>query len=557
MEIQKFFKLKEVFLYIFLFVLAFLINHTALSGWWRWDDSQILLHAINHSPLQYFFYPNVWHELSSANLTPWLTFSYDIDLWLSGLRPQFFYLHHILSLSLAAVMTLILFRLWVNSLWAFLGAILFLVGAPSLVVAQQLMTRHYIEGLVFTQVSLYLFVLSLRKRKIGLSWIGGMFYLLVVTAKEIYVPLVILLPFIPEGMLRERIKHIIPFVLMTLFYIPWRWYMLGILIGGYSPIQISQEMMKLIINGHLNMPVLLFGKGAIGYVGLSLLGLVIGAVLVLRYINLKLMLISTLLLIIPLFPLTIWPGISESGRYLLLLWWAICYLTTFSLSKLSLHSKRLLPFALVAYGLIFAVIFHHAWQTHKSFMPMIKEFESQGRFVWQADRSQVLLATPGISCGYWYIAGLIEIQRRLNLKQYKPTVITDEIQLIDIDRDNLSFWRYNPSCGCVENIANKEIEQVITRWQKRNIVKPLSFRIEYKNQIVSWEFGPYSAGTYYLISSGKYNLPKNGVRRASVSILKSLLSSLYVRYDSPEGWITYSPQLIFVPDGAPTVWERH
>jgi len=191
------------------------LHHSALTGWWRWDDPDILKYVLEHSPWQYFLVPSAWQEYSTQYVTPWQTLSFDIDLALFGLNPQAFYAHHLIALWVAACLTYLLLRLWADPLWSGLGAGLFLCSAPVVEVAQQLSARHYLEGLVFAVLGLNFFLRPLRRDRPNASWWGGLCYAVAVSAKEVYVPLGVLLPFVPERTLRERWRVAMPFLLLT------------------------------------------------------------------------------------------------------------------------------------------------------------------------------------------------------------------------------------------------------------------------------------------------------------------------------------------------------
>ena len=206
-----------------------------VSGWWAWDDSQLLKAAFQRRPWEYFFVPTVWRHFQPANLNPWIILSYDADLALFGLKPQPFYAHHLLALWAVACMTHLLLRMWANRLWAILGVWLFLCSAPATTTAYQLMTRHYLEGLLFFSLAGYLFVRVARDERLALSWVGAGFYFLAMSAKETYVVLALFLPLIPVGDLKKRLRTALPFFVAMGLYAVWRRYMLGTWVGGYQP----------------------------------------------------------------------------------------------------------------------------------------------------------------------------------------------------------------------------------------------------------------------------------------------------------------------------------
>lgn len=59
-----------------LIVAATLVLYSrALGNWWCCDDTQILKHAVQYSPYEYFFVPAAWRALIVSSLTPWLSSS--------------------------------------------------------------------------------------------------------------------------------------------------------------------------------------------------------------------------------------------------------------------------------------------------------------------------------------------------------------------------------------------------------------------------------------------------------------------------------------------------
>ena len=77
------------------------LYHFALNGWWRWDDTQILKQALSQTPVEFFFSPEAYQVLSLKNFTPWLIFSFDMDLQFLGLDPARFYARQLMDLWLA------------------------------------------------------------------------------------------------------------------------------------------------------------------------------------------------------------------------------------------------------------------------------------------------------------------------------------------------------------------------------------------------------------------------------------------------------------------------
>lgn len=137
----------------------------SLNLWWTWDDFFNLRQVLTRSVSDALFSSSYWRSLPHQLFTPLLPLSYELDVALFDLWPRAFYVHHLLGLVLCAIALYLLLRLWLESALAFLGALLFVVGVPVVTVAQQLMLRHYVEGLVFALLAIAAFVISIRRQK--------------------------------------------------------------------------------------------------------------------------------------------------------------------------------------------------------------------------------------------------------------------------------------------------------------------------------------------------------------------------------------------------------
>lgn len=174
---------ENFFAFIFLIALAFGIHHSALNGFWRFDDGDHLKFVAIYSPWQYFFQPSIVVQ-QSAHITPYNALFYEINLALFGMNPKGYYAHQILILGGTAFATYRLMRLWQNPMTALLAAILFLLGLPTFHIAQQLMTGHYSTGLLFSVISLYFFTIGVKQEKYKWVLLGSVFYLLETLCKS-------------------------------------------------------------------------------------------------------------------------------------------------------------------------------------------------------------------------------------------------------------------------------------------------------------------------------------------------------------------------------------
>lgn len=536
---------------IVLAVLTLGLHGSALKGWWRWDDPQILRHALSYSPWEYFLIPAAWQAFHAAVLFPWLTLPFDIDLRLFGLNPHAFYGHHLLSLWVAALMSYVLLRLWLGPLWSGLGATLFLSGVPVTVVAQELMSRHYVEGLVFAILALYLFLRALRESRPSLAWWGGLFYLLAVSAKEVYVPLVLFLPFVPERDLRQRLRTALPFLLVAVAYVPWRWHML------ITPVwTLSDHIVWRAVAG---VPFLaigpLIGTGTLGTAINLLILAQLGIVLWRRWDLLLLTLVALALITGPLVPVALLIGFT--ARYQLLPWWVFCCTVALLFKWIGDFGQRWFVAVLVLYVLVMGVVLYQGLQVRTALEPTIREFEMQGKFIWDAHKNRALLvaASPGLTNMFWYPRGLVWVKDLIGDPQ-SPRLLVDEIELAEVDLSRTEVWAYGDRCQCMLNVS-ENVPRMLAKWQSRLVVKPLSLAIDYRENHISWHFGPYKDGVWSVVNGqwmGKLLTRASGQRQLTLHVPSY---DFYVRYDSPEGWTTYSSLLTFSPAEQRSLnWQR-
>jgi hypothetical protein len=205
--------------------------------WYSCDAIGVLLQAHYFSPEAYFLKPMIYRLLSLHNLAPWVIFSFDIDLSVFGSNPFGFHIHQVLDIIALGAVSYMLLRLFVDPLTAFLAILLMLLTSPVAASAVELPMRHYLEGLVFMIVSLYCYYVGLRfekrQRRILLV-LSAFFYMLSVTTKEVYVPLVVFLFIIDRQPMVKRIKRFALHGFIAAGYCIWRIWMLGALIRGYD-----------------------------------------------------------------------------------------------------------------------------------------------------------------------------------------------------------------------------------------------------------------------------------------------------------------------------------
>src|SRR5436305_5144935 len=202
--------------------------------WWTYDDAYLIHIASVRRWTEYFANGDVWRSMGQRLFTPLLTVSYDSELSAFGLNAERWYLVQLVALAIAAITIYAALRLWVAVAPAFAGALLFVAGVPMCTLVTELMLVHYIESIALAALAAIAFVHGLRRRRLWLILLSGVLYLAAMLAKEISVPLPLLLIALPDGDVRTRMRALVPHAIALGVYTVWRYEMLHMLFGGYG-----------------------------------------------------------------------------------------------------------------------------------------------------------------------------------------------------------------------------------------------------------------------------------------------------------------------------------
>lgn len=214
--------------------------HSITELWWMFDDSQHLK-LISHYGLKVFAHPAAEAGYIPANFTPWLFLNYWINYQLTGLDSQGAYIHQLVSMALvASAVFMLACKIMAPWFTAVLALCFFMLPVMSTLM-YILCTRHYLEGLGYSCISILLFIRWQEQRKIWLLIISALCYAIAALNKEVYVPLIgifaslIFLDFIKQYQWRVW-KSLTPYMMVATGYIFYRAYALGWnrLITGYG-----------------------------------------------------------------------------------------------------------------------------------------------------------------------------------------------------------------------------------------------------------------------------------------------------------------------------------
>jgi hypothetical protein len=516
--------------------------------WWMGDDL-FHLHALSvHSALAYFFSPRVWSLFPSKMFTPLQLLSYGTDARLFGWIPEWFYAHQLLALAVAAVGVYATLRSWLSPRFAWAAACLFLLGIPSASWVIELMLRHYIEGLIWAALAVWFFVKAVRRKHPAAVLLSSLFYLLAMLEKEIYIPLIALLLILPEGVLNVRLRVLRAHAVALVLYLGWRWAMLGTVLGGYGWATRSQELPGLLVELPAKLGGTLFGglHASSALLGASLLA---GAGLLIwrRPNSVPVAVIATILILGPIVPV----AKSVSARFGTLPWLLVTILFVFGCRELSAGgpTARLVSIALLLIAITAALTVNRLdWRRRYS---AAERMSAEGRFFLSMQPGD-LLRHPLIPAAAMKETRWLK-EEHLRLPRASGW-FADDIYLCGVGAPRGRIWEFDESARQVRDVTDRALKAA-ARYCSRLRVAPLQARFELAGGNLFWTLGPYERGSYSLVLDK--GVESFAVARADGYRETPGRFSVMLRYESPAGWVTYSPELIMdFGRAARFRWER-
>lgn len=509
-------------------LLHLMLQVETLHRWWSRDDPCILASVSRHGVWAHFFDAATWKSLSTTFFTPWQVASLGADYSLAGLEPAWFFAHHLFSgLLFLGVAFQALRRL--GSDWtACLALCLIVTSAPFFAVSQQLMNRHYLEGLLWITIALLLYQAAASRRSLPIALLGAFFSLLAALSKEVFVPLPLLFPALSPRSIRSTWRVFLPFAGSLLIYGLWRLIMLGL----PSPLPVYSEPARFPSPGLL---------GLTNWPSRALFFLLAGAVITVLWKKSRKVFWPTAMIsgvaVVSLLPVlgTLQP------RHLLIpaIIWGAATAKAVDLCTTLGRWRVALAAGLVLFQLS-ALPESTAWK----FRSELATYQSEGRFLLSAGPGTRLLTTIPHS---HFLACLSQLGR--TSEPGGPSFCGDP-------------------CWCHSNLGQAEEWRVINGQPSRvSLAEPdcatekeLRIALTRTGSDLEWQFGPYSSqqGAYSVIllwgPSASVPVPLKAGGRMPVSDDQPL--RLVVRFDATEGWATYSDILEIGPSAERIDWSR-
>jgi len=526
-------------------VLMFVLYHGVLQAWWLADDPGLLQRIAESGIFPHFYQSDVWRAFSASHLTPWVPLSLGIDWHLFGLEPLGFYGHHLLSFTLVLLMAYLVLNLFFSPLVCSLILSLFVASVPCANVAQLIMVRHYLEGLGLSLLAIFGYVKAVQSRRLRWAYFGALFYLLATTAKEIYVPLVVILPCLPVGNWRQRWKMLLPFVAVAGSYVVWRAYMLQLsyVLSGYSVLVPQLDWAAVLALPNKVAEVLGWRYTWQGLIILFAVLVYLGIVLTQQRHRLIYILVWLAACLFPIIPVL---SILDS-RYLFLPYLILCLGVAVSLQFLM--SKRWhymalgLGFSLLAVGIKSVEIGPAVFRQ----VALIKQFRTEGEFILRGNAPNALLQNP--IGAYWYYESLQWFREQV-LKLPEGARACYDVCVCQ-PQATAQFYQY----------AN--IGQLISSSQQAcgQADADLTVQFKWEKGALHWQLGPYAEGQYYIAPADRASVSGYFLAIPAEGRHPQALSRPFyfvIKYVSIKGWQTYSPVLKLLPeqDVVRVTWER-
>jgi hypothetical protein len=519
---------------------------SAARLWWTFDDFFCIRFLQGKTPLGYLVSPELWRQLGMFN--PFQLLSYQADLLLFGLRPAAFYAHQLAALAAAAVALFWLLRLWLSPGLAFLTSLLFLVGVPPAAWVQELLVRHYIEGLLFSIASVWFFVKALREGRPALAVPSALLYLAALLCKEIYVPLLGLLLLLPESDLSLRWRRAHAHVAALSAYLAWRYAVLGTFVGGYGWTTRPEELPALLAS--------LPGKLGAGLVGSSAFatGALIAALSaglaagLFRQRRAALLFFGTLLLALaPILPVSK----SFHPRYGGLAWLAIAVAFGFGIRALLDRGAGFRGFAWLVAAVAIASAYAGNRSRWRESLARAERMSAEAKFFLRMNEKELLRhpLVPPASMNElrWFKEEHLGLNRGAGW-------FADDLYLCGPSRKIERIWQYRRATGSIEDVTSL-LPGIRSGYCASFRDAPLRADFRYADGDFFWDLGPYATGQYAIVYADgieRFDVAPRGGYRHHAAVL-----SLRVRYEAPEGWVAFSPGIsIDLRGNRRARWER-
>lgn len=522
---------------------SYFVYSYVLMFWWAHDDAAILQVTHKYSPWDYLFSPEVYQKISKVYFTPLQNLPWNINYFLFGQDYYYYFVSQLVILCLLAMSTFIFLRLWITTLWSFVGALLLILSAPTAVVVSQLMNIHYLMGLTFSVISSLFFIIAIQKNNFIIAILGALFYLAASLSKELFVPLVGMLFFLPQGELKCRTKLLIPYVAAALMYLLLRYFYLP----QFIYVQNSALSVEQISSLPWRILTYVFGQNDIGLVASAIvLSMIIYFFISDRSLRLFILAVFGGLML----PVLAVAGTYSADRFHILFAWVVIASSMVAYCQFKQRGKFYEVLSIFTLVFLSLAIFN----AHSSVVDRLKmenqKFSVVGKFLMQNDDENALYL-PG---NYLRANDVKKVKSMWDLGS-SPKVFYDYYSVKKSDSSMGNTYFYSQATNEIINDSSI-FKQELSHWESSVKNKSLDVRLYKKGKNLHWNFGPYqSRGYSVVILNSNFvfsSLAHVGQYNGHISPMQFV-----VKFQSPQGWVTYSDPLNWKNiDGEELLWSR-
>jgi hypothetical protein len=542
-------------------VAALYADATKLS--WTYDDA-FLLRVVGSAEVDdYFVSPTFWRSMPAQMFVPLLLVWYEGGSRAVDDADGGFYIPAIALLLTALLAVYAALRLWVGALESLAGVAMIGLGPPVVSLVTQLMATHYLIALGFVALSVVAFTLAMRSGSFVWATVSAFFYLCAMLAKEVAIPLPALLVLLTWGRLpagrnadppggrragfepaiqRESVAagsqlsgrlgagptRAIPHGITLILYFLWRKAMIGVFLGGYGWATTRETLLPLL----RSLPRQWATSIAPPQTWIAvLLALVLLVPIALRLRSRRFAFALVLALaaaILPVLPVSR----EMQPRYVFASW---VTLVVFSVVAVQAWSPRMRAlFCAIAVAVV-GIAQRAEW---RDVYPTAERMSAEARFVLTAPPGATLRLprTPPAAMG--------ELQFLRAAEGSAPGLqwFYDDLYLCAGRHRGRQLYEYSAARHAMVDVT-RNAEGIARRYcaTVRDDV-PLQADFEFENGTLHWTFGPYQRGTWHVVFGE--GVQAFTVPRRDAYILGDMPGiALRVRYDAPEGWVTYSPEI--------------
>lgn len=519
-------------------LLNVLLYRKVVRLWWTYDDVNTLHLLFDNRLRDAFTNAKVWPQ---QLFTPLLMVAFDLQRRMFGLEPARFYVFQIVAVCAATLAVYAAVRQFIDAKRSFVAAAMFAAGPPLCSVVTQLSTVHYLIAILCSAMAVIAYVAAVRRASLALALLSAFLYLAALLAKEVSVLLPLLLIALPLSDIPRRLRFAAPHAVALVLYFVWRRAVIGTILGAYGWKIDLVEWPRLLALLPWRIVQGAAGDGVVGLLLVALLTLTIVWAVARRRASLLLLLVAAIVVVAPMLPL----AKEVNRRYVVVPW--LAWSVAFAAATATLNRKR--AAVLLVAAPILAIGANRQEWGHE--YPVRHRMSDEARFFFYDMPPEGLLRrpiTPPAVMGEVLWLKLIHFGRPAGSWFY------DDLFLCGGGANGKRVYEYEGRSIAeitprVANIAARHCGSIRTS-------APLAVGFRFRAPALYWDLGPYADGKYSaVIGSGiqAFEIP----RHDALNLPGMTGISLRIRYDSPAGWTTYSPELTLDFIHRPDVhWQR-